>query len=136
MPAPALYIQSPDEAEVVYYEAFMNADIDVMSALWARDDVVCVHPGSGVIAGYDAVLRSWRHILENSGPAEIRYSVIHKTHTEDLAVHLVSEEIIDQGTVMAVVVATNIFQKFPQSWKMIEHHASVVQQDHDGETMQ
>lgn len=114
----------------------MNADIEVMSALWAENDVICVHPGSGVIAGYDAVLRSWRHILENSGPAEIRYSIISKTHTEDLAVHVVSEKIIDRGTVMAVVVATNVFQKFAQGWKMIEHHASVVQQDHAGETMQ
>lgn len=136
MSTPALYIQTPDEAEVVYYEAFMNADLDVMSALWAEDDVICVHPGSGVIAGYDAVLRSWRHILENSGPAEIRYSTISKTHGENLAIHLVSEEIIDRGTVMAVVVATNVFQKFTEGWKMIEHHASVVQQDHAGETMQ
>ena len=136
MSTPDLYIQSPDEAEVVYYEAFMNADVAVMSSLWAEDDVLCIHPGSGVIVGYEAVMRSWRHILENSAPVEIRYSTIQKTQTEDIAVHMVSEEVLDQGAVMAVVVATNVFRRFDTGWKMIEHHASVVQQDHGGKTMQ
>lgn len=136
MSKPLLHIQSAEEAEIVFYEAFMRGDIDVMSALWAEGDVVCVHPGSGLISGYNAVERSWRHILENFQGGEIHYTVIKKTQTDDLAVHVVTEEILSNGFAIAVVIATNVYQRFTHSWLMIEHHASIVQQNRGGETLQ
>ena len=132
----ALHIQSPDEAEIVFYEAFTRGDADVMSALWSEGDVVCVHPGSGVISGHNAVVRSWRHILENSRGGEIQYTVMKKTQTDDLAVHVVTEEVMVDGVTVAVVIATNTYRRFAQSWLMIEHHASIVQQRREGETLQ
>ena len=131
-----LNIHTPDEAETVFYEAFMHGDVDVMTALWADCDVVCVHPGSGVIHGHDAVVRSWRHILENTRGSEVRYNVTNRTVSNDLAVHVVTEELMDGSQVMGVVLATNIYQKFESGWLMIEHHASLVQQQHQGETLQ
>ena len=131
-----LQIQSPDEAEVVFYEAFMRGDIEVMSALWADDEVVCVHPGSGVISGYKAVIRSWRHILEDSQGVEIRYNIMKKTQTENLAVHVVAEEIMDNSFTAAIVISTNVYQKFKQGWMIVEHHGSVIQQERKGETLQ
>lgn len=131
-----LQIRSPEEAEIVFYEAFMHGDIDVMSALWAGSDIICIHPGSGIITGYEAVMRSWRHILENSQGAEIRYNVVKKTRSDDLAVHIVVEEIMDNDVTAAVVISTNIYQKFEQGWMMVEHHGSVVQQEHQGRTLQ
>lgn len=136
MPKQALHIQSADEAEVVFYESFMRGDIEVMSALWADGDVVCVHPGGGVISDNDAVERSWRHILESFQGGEVQYTVMNKTQTEDLAVHVVSEEILTGGVVIAIVIATNVYQRFEESWLMIEHHASIVQPKRDGETLQ
>lgn len=133
---PILNMQSPDEVETVFYEAFMHADSDVMQALWAEGNVVCIHPGSGAILGYEAVARSWKHILENSQPSEIRYTLTNKTVTDDMAVHIVTEEIMHEGSVMAVVVATNVYQKFAHGWLMIEHHGSVMQQQRQGETLQ
>ena len=136
MPKVLLQIQSPEEAEVVFYEAFMHADIDVMSALWANSDVICVHPGSGIISGYEAVVRSWRHILDNSQGAEIRYNVVKKTQSDNIAVHIVVEEIMDNGVTTAVVISTNVYQRLEGSWKIIEHHGSVMQQDRKGRTLQ
>lgn len=132
----ALHIQSPDEAEIVFYEAFMRGDVEVMSALWADGDVICVHPGPGVISGHDSVVHSWRHILENSRGAEIRYAAMKKLQTGDVAVHVVAEEIMDKHIVAAVVISTNVYQKFAQGWLMIEHHSSLVRQEHKGETLQ
>ena len=129
-------MQTSDEAETVFYEAFMHGDKEVMAAVWADDDVVCVHPGSGVILGYDIVVRSWKHILENTQGSDIRYTVTKKTVTDDLAVHIVAEEMMDNGIVMAVVIATNVYQKFEQGWLMIEHHGSLMQQQHKGEMLQ
>lgn len=136
MPKSVLQIQTPDEAETVFYEAFMHGDKDVMAALWAEGDVVCVHPGSGVILGYDAVVRSWSHILDNANRSEIRYTATKKAVSDDLAVHLVAEEIMHNQVVVAVVIATNVYQKFEHRWLMIEHHGSVMQQEHTGETLQ
>jgi ketosteroid isomerase-like protein len=107
-----------------------------MAALWAEGDVVCVHPGSGLITGHAAVVRSWRHILGNFHGGEIRYTVMNKTASDDLAVHIVVEEIMDNDVVMAVVLATNVYQKFPDGWRMVEHHGSMVQQEHEGQTIQ
>lgn len=132
----ALQIHSPEEAEVVFYEAFMRGDVDVMSALWADDDVVCVHPGSGIISGYEAVMRSWRHILENSQGSEIRYNVLHKTQSNELAVHVVAEEIMDNDITAAIVISTNVYRKFGMRWLMIEHHGSVLNVESKGRTLQ
>jgi ketosteroid isomerase-like protein len=131
-----LHINSAEEAEIVFYEAFTRGDADVMSALWAEGDVVCVHPGSGIISGHNAVERSWRHILENFQGGDVRYTAIKKSQTDDFAVHVVTEELLSNGVVIAVVIATNVYQRFSQSWLMVEHHASIVQQKREGETLQ
>lgn len=133
---PVIKSRSSTETETVFYEAFMHCDIEVMSALWADDDVVCVHPGSGIISGYEAVVRSWQHILENSQPTDIHYSLVSKSIVDDLAVHIVTEEIRNNGSVVAVVVATNVYRRFNHGWLMIEHHGSVVQQEITTRTLQ
>ena len=136
MSRPLIHTQSSNEAEAVFYEAFMHCDIDVMAALWAEGDVVCVHPGSGIITGYDAVMRSWRHILENSQPGDIQYKLTSKTIVGSLAIHVVEEEIRNNGTIAAVVIATNVFRRFDHGWQMIEHHGSVMQQEVAHRTLQ
>ncbi len=128
--------QSSDEAEAVFYEAFRHGDLAVMSALWAGDDVVCVHPGSGLIRGHEAVIRSWRHIFE-SGPPTIRDTRTSQFAADGLAVHMVVEEILDEDEVaVAIVLATNVYRRYDYGWLMVEHHGSVVQQDRKGATLQ
>jgi hypothetical protein len=136
MAKPHLHIKSADEAEAVFYEAFMHGDMAVISALWAEEHVICVHPGSGIISGHDAVIRSWRHILENASPTSLRYRTVNKTATADLAVHMVVEEILDNDTTVALVIATNVYRKFAHGWMMLEHHASLMQQSGQGRTLQ
>lgn len=136
MSKPVLQIRSADEVEAVFYEAFMHGDTDVTAALWADDEVICVHPGSGIISGHEAVARSWRHILENSGNNEIRYAVTRKSVCGDIAVHVVTEEMLGNGEVTAVVIATNVYRKYDRGWLMIEHHGSLVQSPGLGQTLQ
>lgn len=136
MSKPVLQISTADEVEAVFYEAFMHGDADVMAALWADDDVVCVHPGSGIITGHEAVTRSWRHILENSSSNEIRYTVARKSVSGDIAVHVVAEEMLGNGEVTAVVIATNVYRRYDRGWFMIEHHGSLVQSPGLGQTLQ
>lgn len=135
MPKSLLHIKTAEEAETVFYESFMRCDIDVMTALWAEGNVICVHPGTGMISGHAAVIRSWRHIFANANPARIRYTVINKTVCADLAVHFVTEEFLENNVVIAVVIATNVYRKYENGWLLIEHHASVVQQEQRGRSI-
>ena len=136
MPRPIIKTRTSSEAETVFYEAFMHCDTDVMSALWGEGDVVCVHPGSGIISGYEAVVRSWHHILENSRPTDIRYQLVNKSIVGDQAVHVVTEEILNNGTVVAVVIATNVYHRYDGNWQIVEHHGSLVQQEVTNRTLQ
>ena len=130
-----LKIRSADEAETVFYEAFNYGDSDMIAELWATKDIVCVHPGSGVISEYAAVVRSWQHILQSS-QTSIRHTPISKTITDQLAVHVVAEEIMEDNEVVAVVIATNVYKRIETSWRMIEHHGSLVQNQRDNVTLQ
>ena len=131
-----LKFKTADEVEGVFYEAFMRCDPEVIAALWADEGVVCVHPGSGAIVEYQAIIRSWKHILGNARQVEMRYTVISRILATDLAVHMVAEEMLTANRVNAVVLATNVYRKYQQSWLMVGHHASLVQASSAGQTLQ
>ena len=128
--------KTSEDAEAVFYECFMHCDTEVMAALWADEDVICVHPGSGLILGHDAVVRSWASILNNAQTPELEYKLVQKTFSSDLAVHMVVEEMLNRGQVAAIILATNVYKKFPNGWLMVEHHASIIQNQSHGQTLQ
>lgn len=130
-----LECRSPDEAEAVFYEAFLHCDVEVMQHLWAGDDVTLVHPGSGMIVGHENVLRSWAHIFSHAKRPDIRFTVIKRMQSGDLAVHQVAEE-VSTGSEKAVILASNVYQRIEGSWLMVAHHASLVNTEHGGHTLQ
>ena len=131
-----LQFKTPDEVDAVFYEAFMRCDPEVMAGLWADEDVVCVHPGAGIIVEYGAIIRSWENIFSNVDSAEMKTTVIRRVLSDELAVYIVAEEMLSSGQVAAVVLATNVYRKFDSGWLMIEHHASLVQNQSNGQTLQ
>jgi len=136
MTRPLINTNSSTEAESVFYEAFSHNDLQVMSALWADGEVVCVHPGSGIISGYDAVMQSWLHILENSLPTDIEFSLLHRSVNNGLAVHVVTEQFRSNEMLNAIVIATNVYKKYSHGWQIIEHHASMAASDLANRTLQ
>jgi ketosteroid isomerase-like protein len=126
---------SADEAEQAFYAAFNQCDANAMAQIWAADDVICIHPGSQVIVGYEAVLRSWRHILTNAELPEIKIVVLNRLISDMLVVHLV-EERITTGDNYAAVLATNVYKKYPQGWLMVEHHGSLLARQAQAPTLQ
>ncbi|MCG6937359.1 MAG: nuclear transport factor 2 family protein [Gammaproteobacteria bacterium] len=128
--------KTPDEAEAVFYEAFIRCDPEVMAGLWANEGVTCIHPGAGAIVDYDTIVRSWTNIFSNVQRTDIQHTVMSRAVSDELAVHVVAEEMLSTGTVVAVVLATNVYRKFDKGWLMIEHHASQVQNRSSGNTLQ
>ena len=128
--------KTPEETDAVFYEAFKHCDSDVMAALWADTDAVCVHPGAGALIDHQALIRSWANIFSNNHRFNINHTVINRVVLNDLAVFVVAEESLDSGTVAAVVLATNVYRKFDSGWLMIGHHASLVQNRPQGQSLQ
>ena len=125
-PAAALHA-SPDELEAQFYEALQQGDAERMMAVWADDDeVVCVHPGGARVIGPAAIRASFEAIFANGGvPAQPEQ--VHRLHTMGSAVHHLVERIrvaTPEGEQSAWVLATNVFLKTAQGWRMVAHHAS------------
>ncbi len=118
---------SPDDAEAAFYVAFSHCDREMMENVWAGDDVICVHPGSQAIIGHASVTRSWAHIFNNTLMPSMQINVVKRTGNDKMAVHVVEEHIATGENTSAIVLATNVYQKFEQGWLMVEHHGSLIQ---------
>ena len=118
---------SADEVEAAFYEAMQNADIERLMACWSDDDeIVCVHPGGPRVVGAAAIRATFDAIFSNGSirawPEQVR-------RIEALAsvVHNVLERVevlTDNGPAQAFVLATNVYHKTAQGWRMVAHHAS------------
>lgn len=123
---------SPAEVEAAFYDALNRADIDALMLLWADDDeIVCIHPGGPRLHGHVAIQASWEAILRQGG-LQIRPSQLFEAHNLMSAVHTVIEGSTgvdpqgEHGQRPAHLVATNVYLKTPQGWRMVLHHVSVA----------
>ena len=124
------------QAETAFYHAFSGCDTESMTALWAQDEVICVHPGSTAIHGHDAVVRSWGYIFSGAEPPDIQVRLVSAISNETLAVHVVEEHISTGGASSAVLLATNVYRRYDTGWLMVEHHGSVVHAQSEAHTVQ
>ena len=117
-----------EDIEAAFYDAIGRADIDALMALWAEDeDVLCIHPGAARLVGHAAIRASWEAIFERGGVA-IRPRQLLVTQNLMTAVHNIVEEInpADNEHQELHIVATNVYLKTPQGWRIAVHHASVA----------
>lgn len=118
---------SADEIEAAFYEALQNADIELLMSCWAQDDdIVCVHPGGPRLLGAGAIRTAFEAMF-NHGPLRVRPVQVHRVLALGSAVHSVAERLevaLPDGRHQAVVIATNVYHKTPEGWRMVAHHAS------------
>ena len=112
-----------------FYRAFEALDVALMDAVWMHAEYVkCVHPGWPLITGWDAVRESWATIFENT--AEMRFTIgdVQARVIGTLGWVTCTENILQslRGRISVTsVLATNLFERTPDGWRMILHHASV-----------
>lgn len=132
------YFNTPDEAEAAFYSAFEMADISLMHALFADNNVSCIHPNAMPIIGRAAVLDSWNKILVTIDEPAFYPEVLHRTIEGDevgnTAIHIVAERIaadhkIDTETTLVIV--TNIYIRQENGWRMMMHHSSLPPYEED-----
>jgi len=126
-PQTAHLMASPDDVEAQFYEALREGDVDKLMALWADDDeVVCVHPGGPRVVGPLAI-RSAFEAMFASGHIVAHPEQVRRMQALDTAVHNVVERIAIhtvEGPREGFVVATNVYMRTTQGWRMVVHHAS------------
>ncbi|MCX7218397.1 MAG: SgcJ/EcaC family oxidoreductase [Burkholderiales bacterium] len=118
---------SADELEAAFYDAISRADLEAFMELWAEDEeIVCIHPGAPRLIGHAAIRASWETIFER-GSLQIHAIQLHAMHNMFTAVHSVIEEMPPkQGVAQDLhIVATNVYVKTPQGWRIATHHASI-----------
>jgi uncharacterized protein (TIGR02246 family) len=119
---------SPDDVEAQFYEALREGDLDKLMALWADDDeVFCVHPGGPRVVGPQAIRVAFEAMFASSGRINAQAERVRRLHSIDSAVHNLVERIelhTDEGLRTGFVVATNVYLKTAQGWRMVAHHAS------------
>ncbi|MDR3469072.1 MAG: nuclear transport factor 2 family protein [Xanthobacteraceae bacterium] len=111
-------------ANAAFYEAFSAGDVEAVARLWADDDgISCIHPGWPAIIGREAVVGSWRDILQNPSRPQVAcaepYAIIDGDSGRVLCI-----EIVD-GTPLA---ACNHFRRIDGAWRMVHHQSSPIAQ--------
>ena len=124
-PAPTL--ASADDIELALYEAMRRGDIDRLMALWSDDDeICCIHPGGERVLGSTAIRASFEAMFRN-GTIDAEPHRVRRLESHSSAVHSVLERIrvaTKDGEQFAWVVATNVYLKSAQGWRLVAHHAS------------
>lgn len=128
-PPPAALLGSPDDVEQQFYEALQQADLDALMAVWADDEeIACVHPGGVRLTGAAAIRASFEAVLAQ-GPLNIVPENLRRHHALACAVHHLTERIsarTPDGLQTAFVLATNVYMKTTQGWRLVAHHASAA----------
>ena len=119
-----------EAANARFYRAFEALDLARMDAVWAHGEhVTCVHPGWPLLTGWAAVRESWSAIFANTEEMRFTLSDVRVVAAREIAVVTCTENILSgvAGRIAVTsVLATNVFERSPEGWRMILHHASHI----------
>lgn len=116
-----------DDTEAAFYDALRQGDIERLMACWAdEDDIVCVHPGGPRLVGVREIRAAFEALFAR-GAVQVTVSAARKVDALASAVHNVLQAVqllTPQGPREAYVIATNVYHKTAQGWRMVAHHTS------------
>ena len=121
-------IEEVTRANENFYSAFESLDIMQMDGVWAHQEyVTCIHPGWGIRVGWPLVRDSWVVIFNNVFSMGFSLTELQVQVAGDLAWVICTENIRSRhgdNKQNSQVVATNLFERISEGWKMIHHHGS------------
>ena len=130
MRKPKLPPGTPDDVEQAFYDALQHADIDRLMGCWAdEEDIVCVHPGGPRLVGPVAIRAAFEAMF-SGGSIRAHPEQVLRLTAHGCSVHSLVERVellSDDGLRQAFVMATNVYVKTPQGWRLATHHASAGQ---------
>ncbi|WEH40433.1 nuclear transport factor 2 family protein [Streptomyces sp. NBC_01218] len=145
-PDAAADLAAVEGANTDFYEAMEAGDYERLADRWLPGEdltVSCVHPGWPVLRGRGDVLRSYALIMANTEYIQFILTDVDIAMTGDTALVNCTENILSGGPaegddtvgplVGQLVVATNVFRRTPDGWKLWSHHGSPVLAEADDE---
>ena len=123
-----------------FYAAFERGDLDAMTEIWLDDPhTLCIHPGAEPLRVAASITRSWALIMANVPYIQFFLTDVQVTVHEDVAsvtctenVLTANEETAQDSFTGAKAVATNVFVRTEDTWRLWIHHASpVISVEHD-----
>jgi ketosteroid isomerase-like protein len=124
-----VFFTSAEDAEEAFYDAIGRADLDALMNVWADDEeIVCIHPTGQRLTGPVAIRESWRAIFANNPPLTVRIRTSVSWKSLMLDVHNVVETLYlgDEPTAHGPLLATNVFQRGANGWRLLAHHVSAA----------
>jgi ketosteroid isomerase-like protein len=123
-----------EEINAKFYAAFESADLDAMQMLWVdHPDALCVHPGALPVRGTGPISRSWALIMANTPYIQFFLTDVEVSVRDDVASVTCTENVLtgDARTGPDAfgggrAVATNVFVRTSEGWRLWIHHASPV----------
>ena len=111
------------EANRAFYRAFMRRDAAAMEELWARaTPVACLHPGQAPLFDRAIIMASWQAIMRNPAtPSEIKVVQDSVVVRGRMGI-VICREILPNAHLMA----TNMFVREGDAWKMAHHQSAVA----------
>lgn len=123
-------IEEVTKANEAFYDAFGSLDVVKMDRVWAQQEyVTCIHPGWTLRSGWPQVRDSWVLIFNNTFSMEFELSDLQIQVAGDVAWVICVENITSrQGETLqeTKVLATNLYERIGEEWKMIHHHGSPI----------
>ena len=123
------HLETSLSAENAFYRAFERGDLEEMMSVWALgSDIKCIHPLGTVLSGAPAIRASWVEIFQAQLPRKVEIENVNLIQTPDLAIHTVFETIVLplHRQRFPPLIATNIYRRIEDSWRMVLHHASPI----------
>lgn len=118
--------ESCDQAEEAFYAAFENRNIEAMMQIWAQNHtVVCVHPQGPQLLDLESIRHSFEQIMNNSPRFSIDIDVLEEFTDGNISIRYVNEHLsTDDDETGFTILATNVYKKTENGWRMVLHHAS------------
>lgn len=117
-----------DDIEAAFYQALQRGDIDKLMACWAdEDEIFCIHPGGPRVIGATAIRATFEAMFADGGTVRAWPERLRKITSMACSVHNVLERVevlTEQGPANAWVMATNVYHRTAQGWRLVAHHAS------------
>jgi len=123
------FFANAEDAEEAFYDAIGRADLEALMNVWADDEeIVCIHPTGERLTGPMAIRESWRAIFANNPPLTVRIKTSVCWKSLMLDVHSVVETLYlgDEPTAHGPLLATNVFQRGANGWRLLAHHVSTA----------
>ena len=121
---------TPEAAEAAFYAAFEARNLDAMMAVWAHNDsIACMHPLAAPLNGRAAVAAGWRSMFEAAGQFRVQVELAHEIREPGQVIRIVREYLVigQEAEPRPPNLATNVYRREAEGWRMVLHHASPLQ---------